>query len=475
MRSSKLYHHIALLDHKEFKAFRRFLHSPYHNRQSNLPDLFDILVEHLFRDSPKPLTEQEAATLLFPDEPFDQNKFRKLSTALLQSCCEFIKYEGLRNDPVRGDLYLLQRLNSREADRYIPLRIDEAVKHIDKSDHPKVRKYDMKVEVGLEAYQSEMRLANRRPETKPEVLVQYVDSSYSIRKMKLLYAQINHYQITGDGSDPGDDPFLPYLSTNIDRMPMEAVAYFHLFQCTTFPDQEASYLKLKELLNRNGSTLDRQSLADLYTGALNYCARAINRGKVSYQRQIWELYREMIRHGMMAQDGKILNSHFKNIMVVAARLGEFEWATDFLQQHEKYFVGSEREIGIHFGRAVISFYSGDLEQAALHFHRVLDDYEDIHFGIDARGYLLRIYFETGNLIGLEALCGSFRMFLKRTRELTGKKKANYNHLINCMRRLARIPDFDKERLRKLRSDIENGRPIANTSWLLKKVDEALAR
>lgn len=475
MQSTKLVQYLSLLQKDEYKPFRRFLVSPYHNRQKELISLFDLIIKHLFCQNPKSFGEIDIARLLFPSEPFNQNKFRKLCTSLLHCTSEFFKHERLKNEPVRGDIFLLRRFNESQSNRFFHRRLESANQNLAKSTVSLSERSDLAVAIGMEAYKYEMRLPSRRPDTNLGNMISHLEKGYTIRKMKLIYAQLNHFRITGKGNEFGDENFLRNFATYLEQMPTEAVMYYHLYLCTTYPQRIKAYEKLRVLLRAKGGQLFMEELEDLYNGAINYCARGINRGIPKFQRDIWELYQEMIDQGILGAKGSLLKAHFKNMMVIASRLGEFEWAKRFLKDHQTYIIGNHNQNGIHFGKGVISYYEGNLDEAGIHFYKVLEDYEDIFFGLDARGYLLRIHYETGNTVSLESLCDSYRMFLKRNKELPGRRKANYNHFVNCMRRLARIPDFEKERLLKLKKDIEEGRRIANTGWLLAKVDESLEK
>ena len=188
---------------------------------------------------------------------------------------------------------------------------------------------------------------------------------------------------------------------------------------------------------------------------------------------MFEIYREMIDLGMLTGNGDLIKAHFKNIMVIASSIGEFAWATDFLEQHNAAIIGNHHENGVHFGKGVIAFFQGQPKQAEKYFYRVLRNYEDIFFGLDARAYLLKIYYETGDTNSLESMCDSYRMFIKRNKQIPARRKGSYLYLVNLIRRLSRIPHFDREKLLKLRSDIENGRKVSNTKWLLEKIDQAV--
>jgi hypothetical protein len=163
----------------------------------------------------------------------------------------------------------------------------------------------------------------------------------------------------------------------------------------------------------------------------------------------------------------------KNAVVIASRLGEFAWARDVMQRFEQELQKAARLSAFHFGWGTILYHERDLDRAEPHYHRVLDHAEDVHYSLDARGYLLRIYYETGNIIGLDALLASFRMFLKRSADISGDRKARYNAFIRFAHRLAHTAPHDKESLLQLRERILAARRIPPTAWLLERVEGLL--
>jgi hypothetical protein len=468
---SKLHDHLQLLRPDERKAFRRFLASPYHNRNPLVVELYAFMALHLYQEPPQPISEQETAAHLWPDQPYDQNRFRKLATTLLQSIREFWIAEALRGDAPRRELYLLRRFNQDQADRFIPFQLQQTHHVLTQAELPVEAVHERLIELGMEAYPFEARQADRHPETRPGDLLDHLEISYRTRKIKLLYSQLNHFRITGEGAKPDEYQFLEKLAHDGEQLPLETQLYILLFRCTQDLDRFEDFVNLRKLLGSSAHKLPADEVVDLYAGLLNYCTRCINQGSGEMAEEMWQIYSEMMDKGLLNSQSKILAAHFKNIMAISARIGKFAWAEQFLDQLGE---NADSNAG-HFGRGVLAFFQGEPDKSEKHFHRILNDFEDVYFGLDARVYLLRIYFETGNLVGMDSLCESFRMYLKRNKSLPRARKANYNYFVNCMRRLGRIAPFDKERLLKLRIDIGEGRRIAATGWLLERVDDLLAK
>jgi hypothetical protein len=283
--------------------------------------------------------------------------------------------------------------------------------------------------------------------------------------------ELNHLLVTGKGKQREDAAFMDLMETRLAQLPVLTQMHYHLYQCTRDLQAEHHFRACQTLVQT--AWVPSHHLPDMYTALLNYCARRLNAGNNDYMRETHLLHRAMLDQGLLEPEHNILSPNYKNAVVVASRLGEFDWARQLMERFREVLHLGHNRNAHQYGEGVIAYHEGDLKRAEPFFHRVLDGFEDIYYGLDARGYLLRIFYETGNLIGLDALLESYRMFVKRTKELPGARKASHNEFIRLVRRLAHINPHDRDSILRLRSDIEKGRRIPWTAWLMEKVDELL--
>jgi hypothetical protein len=470
MRETKLFHHLTLLSEQERKQFRRYLASPYFNGQSRYVQLFDILDQQLLRYKLRPLSEQQAWELYFSGQPYDQNKFRKECTALLKLLTDFIAQQAFDEDRPQQLIYLLRRLNALGETAYFPGYAEEAHRVVEEA--ASQPNYDKKVTIGIEQYRHDLDHARRNSTLALGELVDTAELHYCTQKMELLYVELNHLLVTGKGQRREDPAFLALVEMHLTELPVLTRMFYHLYQCTLDPAAEHHFHVFRNFLQ--DPHLQREHLLDMYTAALNYCARRLNAGvSTHYLRETHDLHREMLELELLTPAHHLISPIFKNAVVVASRLGEFAWAKELMHRFEETLQLPANIIAYHFSAGIIAFHEGYLKEAEPHFHRVLDDFEDVFYGLDTRGYLLRIYYETNNLIGLDALLDSYRMYLKRNQGLPGARKASHNEFIRFVRRLAHCNPHDQGALLRLQTEIEAGRRMPFTGWLLVKVGELM--
>lgn len=468
MRETKLYQHLSLLNEPMRKRFRAYLASPYHNPLPRFVDLLDILDQHLLRYKLRQLSEEQAWALYFPGLPFDLNKFRKDCTALLRLLTDFIAQEAYTNDRPQQALYLLQQLNRLGAHHYFHGYAQEAKQILSEANASGKAVFDKVAGIGLEEYRNDLEQPERNSDVGLHDLIAAVEIDYCIRKMELRYVEINHFLVTGKGRPSLDNAFLDLVNARLDDLPVQTRMFYHLHECTRDESAEAHYHAFRTLLKTVGPS---ENLADMYSAALNFCARRLNAGFAEYLRETHLLHREMLELGLMGQEHRYLSPNFKNAIVVACRLDEYAWAKELLARFSEPLSLPQNQNAHQFAEGVIAYHEGNLKKAEPFFHRLLDEFEDIFYALDARGYLLRIHYESQNQIGLEALLESYRMYIRRHPTLSGTRKAGHNEFIRFMRRLTRVNPHDQDAIARLEQEIQNGRRIPATAWLLKKVRE----
>ena len=122
----------------------------------------------------------------------------------------------------------------------------------------------------------------------------------------------------------------------------------------------------------------------------------------------------------------------------------------------------------------MAYYQGDYTKAEHNFNRILQDFKNPYFGLNSRGYLLQVFYETGNAVGLESMSHSFRMYLDRNKGIPRKRIYQYITFINHLKRLCNIPIHESGKLEELKRQIlEKEEKGMGSDWLVEKIDELL--
>jgi hypothetical protein len=466
MRESKLCQHLLLIPEPMRKQFRLYLASPYFNPLPRFVDLLDILEANLLKYKSRDMTEEAVWLLYFPKNPFDRNKLRKDCTALLKLLVAFLSQAAFDLDrPLQFSL-LIRQLNTLELHPYFKAYAEEAAEVLKEAEANGKPVFGIVADIGLEHYRNDLAQNFRNSDVDLGELIDAAELDYCIRKMELLYVKLNHWIVTAKGQRRQEEAFLELVQSRLTDLPAQTKMYYHLYECTREASAESHFHAFRELLRGMQPSPNR---ADMYLAALNYCARRLNVGRSDYLSETHFLHREMLDLGLMAPVLNQISPNFKNAVVVAARLGEFAWARKLIGSHHETLELPQNLNAGQFAEGIIAFHEGNLQQAEPYFHRLLGDFEDIFYGLDARGYLLRIYYELGNQIGLESLLESYRMYIKRNPALTPARRESHSEFIRYVRRLTHVNPHDEAAITRLETEIQAGSRIPATAWLLQKV------
>jgi hypothetical protein len=468
MRSTKLFQLLQGIPEDERKRFALYVASPYFNAVPRLSKLLEIVEQKLLRYKLRNLTEQEAFLSLLPGQPYDQNRLRKDCSALVKLLQQYFAQQQYERATHLQASYLLRGLFLHDLDVFFPSYHQQAEQGLEDAG-TSADAHDAFVQIGMARYHYDLRQPSRDSDVDLDALIAHQDFAHIIRKMELCYMQLNNRLVTGKGRQRHEGAFLAEVAQQLAHLPSKTQMYFHLYNCTVDLEQENEFLQFKALLSETALDIDAQE--EMYTAALNYCARQLNAGKQNYLRETFDLYMELLGKQAAGKAPALLSSHFKNIVVVASRLGEFQWAQKFVADFIPLVQGEFNRNAYHFALGYIAFCMGEFEKAESNLYRVLDEYEDAFYGIDARVTLLRIHYETDNIIGLDSLADSFRMYIKRSTQLSGQRKANLQAFIRQLRRLAHIPKFDKAAFKKLHEEVVSGRELVNKKWLVAKIEQ----
>jgi hypothetical protein len=247
--------------------------------------------------------------------------------------------------------------------------------------------------------------------------------------------------------------------------------YYLMYQLYTIDNGIDIYMQLKSEIFRNIESFPIGEAHDIINAALNFCISQINRGNESFRSEIFELYNYSLKKELIYINNEITPSTFRNIVVIALRLKEFNWAERFIEEYSKKLNLKYRDNIVRLNLSQIKFYKN-------RYHEVLDllrsvDYEDITMNLQAKSILLATYYELDEYDPLSSFLNSFKVYLSRKNKLIPKSRlVNYNNLIRFTKKLISTPFTDKEALLKLKKQIEEEPSIASKAWLLEKLAEA---
>jgi hypothetical protein len=238
-----------------------------------------------------------------------------------------------------------------------------------------------------------------------------------------------------------------------------------------------AYRSALAVFQENEDRFQWPEVAAIYNYLQNFCIACINRNQTVFLREIFRLYNEQLARQLLHEDGYLIEWHYKNIVTTALRLGEQDWANEFIETQRTALAPAAAENAYRFSKAAYCHAVGDYGQVLELLTRV--EYSDLRYNLGAKALLLRTYYELHEFDALHALVESFRQYLQRNRLMADSRRSGYYHLFRLTRRVAGLRAqagyIPQERaalsLDKIRQDVAQTDAIFNRAWLEQKIAE----
>jgi hypothetical protein len=464
---------LALLDVDAWERLRIFLQSPWFNRSATVRQLMEHYAAALSAGNPIG-GDSAVYALIFPGHPYDPIKLKNLRAALQRKVEDFLSQSAYSNDTGLHGMLLLRQLNALNESHYFPKYHEKVLELIQAHPMEEERKQLNLFQAMDEWEGAQIRLSDRSQGAGDVSAYHHAWAFFQLQTVKFLVRQANLGAIDGPSGDLQQAEMILSM-VRIDHEAAPALRlYCQLLAVFRQPTDRAIFETFRQLLQATVSLVAMPDASDIYTGAINHCIRRINMGEAEFAPIMLELYQQMDTYDLMLHNGRIPAPQFKNMVGLALRFRAFDWAQTVIDRYGKQLDQDPHRNAEGFNQGMLHFAQGNFEAAERCFYRVLQAYEDVFFGLDARSYLLRIHYETGNWTGLESLAESFKMYLKRNKRIPKSHRESYLHTAKFFAKLARLADWNRKGLQNLRAAVERT-PFAATSkqWLLQKIDARL--
>jgi len=466
MQNSQLVNVLHTFSKKDIRDCRKWLESPAHNLREDVLLLFDYLMEEGRLEDETALDKATVFPLIFPDEEYDDAKMRQVMHFLLKAVEEFLTYQELMTDDAQAHIALSRVYRKRKLNKLFKKNIRTLGKLQKKAPFRNREFFNKEYLIQQEnyAYLSEFK----RVELNLQEVSDTLDLTFLADKLRQSVFMLSHQTVYKNEYDIGLlDEVLAYLENKPKLLEIPAIAmYYFGYKALTNKQEEQYFNKLKSQLIENAHFFPHSEIRDIYLMAINYCIGRMNAGDSAFIREAFELYQPGYERKILIENEQVSRLTFLNSVTIALRLGEFEWAEQFIENYQHYLEERYRESFVRFSLARLNFERKNYDEAMRLLVQV--EFDDILFNLNARTMLLKMYYEQDEFDALDSLLGSTNTYLQR-KKVMGYHKSNYKNIIRFTKKLTRINPFEKTEREKLYKEIEAANPLTEKSWLLEQL------
>ncbi len=452
--------------------FLKFIRSPYFNTDSKLA----TLLEWLLTQPAEEFTREAAHDLLFPELVFDYDRITNYLSYLQRHLEKFLAVEAWQEDGRQPLLWGMKAAQVKGLSRLFNRLEGKWTRYKYHTDRTAESQMEMQQEVELLRNQQLIRLGKRKDDSSLERRVEMLRERGMLSRLSNACQWLTIRQVVGqEGAEEMDNEINELLTIPQQARSHPLVNLYHqILTMMVFQEAPDHYHQFRVSLNAlSGFEADRKTL---FQYAQNYCIQRANRGDTSYLQELFELYQQMLKEGMLYEQDELSMSDIKNIVSLGVRLKAYDWTRDFLQEQQEHFPLANRQAVIQYNTAYLVEAEGKPSEALRLLRGV--EFEDIFYQLGARIILVKCFYQKRDLEGLEATIHAFSTWLRRNKQVSTYQRKVHLNLLRFIRKIAFLrakldlysSTEQQNQLDRLQNKIEAIREITNIGWILEELE-----
>jgi len=464
MENARIWQTLISLTATERKQLGLWLQSPFFCRRTQPPALYEYLRGCI--DAGQSPEYGAAIRAVFRSET-DVQALRLVMTELMGHVEHYLVY--CEKFDREGDFYirLAAAFRKRGLEKHFRQSLHTARSDWAKQPYRHAEFYDAQAAIEYELYQHQTS-GRRTEELNWQELSNQTDTAFIALKLRQACFALSHQIVYSTDYQFGLlDAVLEHVRASESLLDIPSVGlYFYCYLFLTEAEGEPYFHAFKPRLMANLGQLPVDEQRNLHLLALNFCIRKINVSHPAYFREALDLYKSALNADLLLENGQLSHFAYNNIAAIAIKVGEADWAEQFIHRYASFLEKKHRDAAFHLNLARVEYGRQNMRAALLHLQQA--DYKDLINNLIAKTLQLKIYFETGELDALDAHLQSMQTFIRRQRVI-GYHKTNYQNIVRYGRRLLQLNPNSRQARETLRAQIETESVLTEKEWFLEMV------
>lgn len=408
-------------------------------------------------------TKASAFANVFKGEKYNDQKLRLCISQLNKAVEEIVFKKEIADKEILKAITLLEFYKSKSLSKHYHSQLKKVTALIDKATIQDIEFLDKRTHVESEIY--EMLISKKRnQDLNIQNILNQTDIAYYAKKLKYICTAMAHQAVYKIDYDLGDIEKM--LSTigkmDIDKYPALAI-YYSCYQMLSNPDDLEKFSSFRSQLRNFQQHFKREELRTIYHLGINVCIKKLNKGDKDFGRIGLEMYQEALNNKSLMINNKITRYTYRNIAMMAIRVGDFKWADEFTETNRDHLSKADKKAAYHFNRALINYNQQQLDAA---LENIIEaDFKDHLINLAAKTLQAKIYYELDEDNLLYSHLDSMEMYIIRNKVL-GYHKENYRNIISYLKKLLKHNPYDKNKTEKLKSKVLEEKTLTERNWFI---------
>ncbi len=463
MKESKLITLLKSLKTKELRELKDYVESPFFNKQEEIVCLYQFLFNQAPYFSPQKIAKEKIFSVVFPSLPFNSKQLSYVFSDLLKLAENYLVYKQLQNDKDQTDYYGLKALLDKNLEKHYSAKFRKVVEKLGKEDQHSMTYYRTNYLVFDVENQRYLKSNVRIKDNNLQKAADNFDTYFLIQKIKYSCEMLNRNNVLKSDFKIGlyNEIKKHLATTDYNSIPL-LQAYVFVFFILIQENDRHYFLELKKILKDKLLNIERKQLEDFFGHAINYCAMQIRKGDRKFLEELLEIYVLGFERKVLLDNGFISPWNFKNVIRIGLNLKRYDWTENFILNYSDNLQSKFRDSALNYNLAELYYAKGELDQARDYLNRVQSS--DLFYTLDTKLMQCKIYYEIKAIEVLISLIASFKIYIKRHKDINEGNKKAYLNFLYFLNKLIKFKELDKVTLKK---EIDNTQILTARSWLLK--------
>jgi hypothetical protein len=468
----------------DLKKFYNFISSPYFNSNNNVIQLF------LFLKKSHPdfnHTNESVFNSVFKKKKYNDKVLKNLLSELYKLLERFIIHEAMDEDEFDKNLLLLKGLHQKNLDSLFLKKFDSIKETMELGF--KENYFDHQLSLLRENIRFNLARNNMKYITNEIIQKGEFEIFNFLSSMPELigdiYAVKNNYNI--NYSSNVCENFIE--SINFDKF-LESIDGKHIYSSIIMlhyhslmmlikgdPEDVKHSASYKQFIFKEKDRFDQNYLFNLLLKLEIFYIRKLEQGHEKLIKDYFELCRFRYENNVLinSEIGHMEITLFNNILKVALRVNELEWADKFINNCIKLIHPQLQEDMLELSFAKIEFQQNNFNNALEHLNKIKPKF--FHYKIDIRILFLKIFFELNYYDQFITSSDAFRKFIANSETFPVAFKNNMKAFIKYSEKLyklksdIKINSFDVHTLNNDMNEFSKNNFIPHKAWLVEKLNE----
>lgn len=486
MHNSKLIKILQVFSNDEIKDFRRFIDSPYFNKEgSYIVRFFDELKRYHPDFIGEGVSKEKLYKRLYKDKEYNDTIMRKAGSSLIKLAEDYLKYSAFRESGTEGNLLYIKKLREKRIEKLFEIKAREldaglmdAGNAVD-SEYFRNR-YKLELE-RINYFLDHSSMLNLQQESMQNVqryivydsLVNLLDIGFNIL-VGITTMYKGEKNLVLQVLDRIDLDSVGEMLRENDKELYPVYDLFHkrYLGFRNFEDDN-NYFEYKKIAFQNMKFLTWENQFTIFISLQNICTRKFVEGKRYFTGELHDVHKEMLQRGLYVQkQGDYMNLQtYRNIVLTASNLHNNDWITGFMNEYLHRILPEQQESLRAWTKAIVMYNKNEFSGALKELQSVKNDHYLTKHEIKAM--TMKMFYELNEFESGISFAESYRKMVQNDKTYAEIHRNSYtNFSILYLKLIKMKADKNYGDAEFLKLEIE--KTVTNSKeWLLAKADEMM--